>query len=448
MVACSHRQSVCLLKNTIPGRRRIAIVMLVSCLGGPLLASGEHVFSVDPRRTYLRTNRESPGGSIPVALSDLAIVERDWIQLTQLGAFSFWGPHTPDTGTGMIGVFSGSSTLGPHAERYRVEDAIDAGDDIVTAITYWQQLPTDIPQDFRITDKIIIQVPTGATHLFVAAHDSFYSDNSDVNADFAIAFVPCDPSPVSPPDCNGNSIPDECEIAAGLNSDCNANDVPDECDLANGDSSDGNGNGVPDECEIVDSDHDGLDDDTEDELGTDPHNPDSDGDGLLDGAEVDLAGDSRCPDPLTADSDGDTLPDGEEQLVLGTDPCRLDTDEDGIPDNLDPLPLDPGGTEAYLEQRTRELSAEIGRLELVLLSGPNDRSRAGRRGALSNRAAEAAGAIAAGAYADASDALHSLRDRVDGEPHPKDWIVDSDQRDAIVEQLDRIILLIDYLVPE
>ncbi len=74
MDTCSHRQSVCLLQSTIPGRRRIAIVMVVSCLGGPLLASGEHVFSIDPRRTYLRTNRESPGGSIPVALSHLAIV--------------------------------------------------------------------------------------------------------------------------------------------------------------------------------------------------------------------------------------------------------------------------------------------------------------------------------------------------------------------------------------
>ena len=35
-----------------------------------------------------------------------------------------------------------------------------------------------------------------------------------------------------------------------------------------------------------DTDQDGLDDDVEEQLGTDPDDPDSDDDGLLDGAEV------------------------------------------------------------------------------------------------------------------------------------------------------------------
>ncbi|MBI3495479.1 hypothetical protein HY065_02540 [Candidatus Berkelbacteria bacterium] len=37
---------------------------------------------------------------------------------------------------------------------------------------------------------------------------------------------------------------------------------------------------------VLDSDHDGLSDDEERALGTDPHNPDTDGDGLSDGQEV------------------------------------------------------------------------------------------------------------------------------------------------------------------
>jgi hypothetical protein len=50
-------------------------------------------------------------------------------------------------------------------------------------------------------------------------------------------------------DCNGNDVPDECDIASGLSQDCNANGIPDECDIASGASLDANRNGVPDECE-------------------------------------------------------------------------------------------------------------------------------------------------------------------------------------------------------
>ena len=42
---------------------------------------------------------------------------------------------------------------------------------------------------------------------------------------------------------------------------------------------------------VLDTDEDGLSDDEEEELGTDPYNPDSDGDGWGDGEEVDLGTD-------------------------------------------------------------------------------------------------------------------------------------------------------------
>jgi hypothetical protein len=53
-----------------------------------------------------------------------------------------------------------------------------------------------------------------------------------------------------------------------------------------------------------DSDRDGLGDEQEAALGTDPDNPDSDGDGLLDGYEIDLGF-----SPLSKDSNGDGIPD-------------------------------------------------------------------------------------------------------------------------------------------
>lgn len=58
----------------------------------------------------------------------------------------------------------------------------------------------------------------------------------------------------------------------------------------------------------VDSDGDGLTDDQERQLGTDPFRSDSDEDGLFDGEEVNI----YKTNPLNADTDGDTFSDGEE----------------------------------------------------------------------------------------------------------------------------------------
>jgi hypothetical protein len=66
--------------------------------------------------------------------------------------------------------------------------------------------------------------------------------------------------------------------------------------------------------EPVDADGDGLTDDTEAEVGTDPNDPDTDDDGLTDGVEVEGG-----TDPLRADSDGDGASDGDE-VAGGTNP--------------------------------------------------------------------------------------------------------------------------------
>ena len=96
---------------------------------------------------------------------------------------------------------------------------------------------------------------------------------------------------------------------------------------------------------VADSDGDGLTDEEEATLGTDPLNPDSDGDGVGDGIEYRLATPGSEFDPLvpgtfaacakitdlTVDHDLDGLNDCEEAL-LRTDPYLADSDRDGIPD--------------------------------------------------------------------------------------------------------------------
>jgi hypothetical protein len=79
-----------------------------------------------------------------------------------------------------------------------------------------------------------------------------------------------------------------------------------------------------------DCDGDGLTDDEETALGTDPSNPDSDWDGLEDGDEVHV----YSTDPMEDDSDGDGMSDGDE-VQYGYDPLDPDQDGNGTLDGLD-----------------------------------------------------------------------------------------------------------------
>lgn len=80
-----------------------------------------------------------------------------------------------------------------------------------------------------------------------------------------------------------------------------------------------------------DDDSDGLSNNREVSLGTDPNNPDTDGDGLNDGQEVNQYG----TNPNQQDTDGDTLIDGDEVNNFKTSPINPDTDNDGQTDGVE-----------------------------------------------------------------------------------------------------------------
>lgn len=120
---------------------------------------------------------------------------------------------------------------------------------------------------------------------------------------------------------------------------------------------------------LVDSDGDGLADEEEASVGTDPTLVDTDGDGLSDGVESKMG---LKPQPgnidvvrgcsFVDDTDGDRLNDCEER-VLGTDSCITDTDGDSAPDLVEFL----GGTNPLiaedLDDADRDGLSNIGEIE-------------------------------------------------------------------------------------
>jgi hypothetical protein len=203
--ACTRKEDT--LPTTLLQSFAVAVlVLLLSPEANALM------ISIDPARTYLFTNDDpwwgggSPAGATPIVLNELGISGGDVIQLERLGDFyNGYAGYEGDVSSldlfdAMIGVFSNSETLLASNILDRVPGALDAGAGLMTGSTLFGDMTTDIAQDFGI-GNIFLQVPVGATHLFVAAHDIYYSDNSDPDGDFAVritqvASVP-EPSTVS-----------------------------------------------------------------------------------------------------------------------------------------------------------------------------------------------------------------------------------------------------------
>jgi hypothetical protein len=152
------------------------------------------VVDLDPRETYLRTQQD-PGARPAkiIRLADLGIAAGDVIELAGTGTFDTGHPDLPDL-PGLLGVFSSTDRLLPGAARYRVPGAIAAGPSPETFPTYHGWQPTDIPQDFAITDiadgfkisnftgrrSVAVAVPDGAQYLFVGTWDNLFHDNREV----------------------------------------------------------------------------------------------------------------------------------------------------------------------------------------------------------------------------------------------------------------------------
>ncbi len=154
-------------------------------------AYAQQFIPLDSRATYLRTSLDSGAlPAIPLELATLGIQPGDRLRLVVRGAYDCGGPCN-DNLKGTIAVFSTSPVLLADDQPHRVPDAVRTGFNFVTGPTYYYNLSSDIPEDFGVwagptITEARVRVPDGATHLFVAAHDSWYTDNNDPNADYGV----------------------------------------------------------------------------------------------------------------------------------------------------------------------------------------------------------------------------------------------------------------------
>ena len=178
------------------------VVILSVCLSRVVA----NVISLDPRNTFYRVSSlDSAGDAVPVDINSLGIASGDEIELTALGDFAL-RYSVGDVQVGASGVFSGSNILLDRDQISRVADAIDAGEDYISLNTWAGDHPTDIPEDFWI-DRIVLQVPVGATHLFFSPEDTHFEDNEDPDGDYGVRIR------IVPEDCNGDNNFDLFEFA-------------------------------------------------------------------------------------------------------------------------------------------------------------------------------------------------------------------------------------------
>ncbi|MFH1745972.1 MAG: S8 family serine peptidase, partial [Planctomycetota bacterium] len=137
------------------------------------------------------------------------------------------------------------------------------------------------------------------------------------------------------PDCQGDGIPDECQL---VDNDCNNNGIPDECDIGNG-SADCQPDGIPDECQlgVNDCNENGVPDDCDILMGA----PDCQPDGIPDECQL---GENDCNDNgfpdecdlawgISQDCNENDVPD-ECDIANGT---SEDVNGNGIPDECEQL---------------------------------------------------------------------------------------------------------------
>lgn len=210
-------------------------------------------------------------------------------------------------------------------------DGLSDGYEVNTSGTDPNDIDTD---DGGVMDGVEVANGTNPKAGYSSDDNQFIDTDSDGLSDAQEALLGSNPEIA---DTDEDGLTDGGEIFVfqtnPLNADTDGGSVNDGLEVARGShpiASPGD-----DIVVALDRDSDGLTDESEEALGTNPDDPDSDDDGLLDGVEVNFTN----SDPNNPDTDNGGVQDGAEvsQGKSPTEPSDdvtgVDTDEDGLTDS-------------------------------------------------------------------------------------------------------------------
>lgn len=178
-----------------------AALLAFSVLGS---AAAQVTIPINPKATYLRVANNDAGvlPSPAIPLSVVGTGPGQWVQIAATGGYSINGGA--DTNRNLLCVFSSSPSLAIPGASPRVLGALPAGPAWATQPVASPFAATDVAEDFIVArtnwqTSTLVQVPAGATHVFLAVFNpssstSTYSPNTDPNGDFAAVFTPATPS--------------------------------------------------------------------------------------------------------------------------------------------------------------------------------------------------------------------------------------------------------------
>lgn len=137
-------------------------------------------YPVPPTGSFYRAFMDAPTPPLIISLSDFSGAPR--LDLKPQGILQVAGPYSPMHNAVFCGVFSTSTALLGTSVQHRVVGAIPSAASVsspcVSPVTFYGGQPTDISQDFFIPFAgLSVDVPLGATHMFVAVPDDFFADN-------------------------------------------------------------------------------------------------------------------------------------------------------------------------------------------------------------------------------------------------------------------------------
>ncbi len=149
--------------------------------------------SVPVRGAFLRVCEEDE--ETAPAILDLATVGLEFgdrILAYSVGDAALAGPG-PEEEASVYAVFSSSDRLLNEDEQHRVPGAIATRLSTQSNSMRCNDTLTvqpDIPEDFRIPNEgVVLDVPFGATHLFLARQSTWYMDNYDLDGDYGVHLV-------------------------------------------------------------------------------------------------------------------------------------------------------------------------------------------------------------------------------------------------------------------